>query len=236
MDCEEYAVLMLDAALGAPASGREAELRTHIPACAACRAAQQDAAALAAAVGGGVAAVVAGEPSPQFAARLRARIAAEPAPVAWPWFAGWRSSLGVAVAAAAAFLLLRMPHHAVPAPPNVPAASLSARAPDLPVTRTAPATVRRAIAREPHRARNGADASPFAHPEILVPKGQLALAVWLDDALTGRKLDGRQIAALDERVAAKLEVKAIEIAPLEVPSLASPGNASAAESVEQGRQ
>jgi len=234
MGCEEYSGVMLDAALGALPAARATELRAHVSQCAACASGWEAARALVAAVDGGVARIVAGEPSPQFVPRLRALLAAEAPPAVWSWL-GWRASLGlVAAAAAAAFLLLRTPQR-VTHSPGASAPALVAQSPDSSV-RTAPVTAPPAIARSHGITAPVVVRSPFDQPEVLVPRGQLALALLLENAITRRQVDGGQLSALDQRTAAYLELKAIEIAPLEVRALGGGADTRAPEPIEQGRQ
>jgi hypothetical protein len=76
-----------DLALGEIHPRDELALLAHVAACEACRDAYNEAGALRSFVDRGVEKLAAGlrgsEPSPQFAARLRARLAAEPAPGRW---------------------------------------------------------------------------------------------------------------------------------------------------------
>jgi hypothetical protein len=59
-----------------------------------------------------------------------------------------------------------------------------------------------------------------AEPEVIVPPGQLAAAMQLADAIQSGQVDGRQLAAAEQEAdkrleIAPIEIKVIEIAPLE---------------------
>jgi len=123
MDCKRYKTRryktwLSDAAAGALDAAREAELRAHVERCSDCRAALERERTLFEAIDGGIRAHLAAAPSPEFAARLRMRLAEEAArpsrygldassrlgtwlaPRFWPRFA-----LATSVPAAAAALL-----------------------------------------------------------------------------------------------------------------------------------
>ena len=115
-DCRKFEKSLLDAALGALAPERERAFAAHIARCEACRKAFEQAQQFALALDRGVASLVSDEPSPHFAARLRARIAAEqPA----PRFARleWKPAAAVAVASILAVAgIVWMAKHRNPAP------------------------------------------------------------------------------------------------------------------------
>ena len=77
MDCKRYQNWLSDAALGALDRSRESELRAHVERCAGCRAALERERMLVAGIDRGVAAHLAAEPSADFAARLKMRLAKE---------------------------------------------------------------------------------------------------------------------------------------------------------------
>jgi len=80
MSCEKYAGWMTDAALDELRAERESEVLAHAMECDACRAALRHARTVRAFVDRGVESLVTGEPSLQFAAHLRRRIAHESEP------------------------------------------------------------------------------------------------------------------------------------------------------------
>jgi hypothetical protein len=51
--------------------------------------------------------------------------------------------------------------------------------------------------------------------EVLVPRGQLAAALLLSDSVSGGRVDGEQLVAIQNEIATRIEVKPLEIAPLE---------------------
>jgi hypothetical protein len=227
MACEKYSGWMTDAALGALQPGQEREFRSHVALCDKCRGEWEAAMALASAVSGAVESLVAGQPSPQFAARLRARIADEPAPAAW-LFLTWPALSAGALAAAAvllAALLIRSPERIRPTAetvannlaPVVKPASAQANLSPAAVGATPPSMSRRVPARRP------SDAAPFSF-EVLVPAGQLSAALLLSEAAGDGRIDGVQLTALAEEARKPLEVKALEVAPLETPGTGESDN------------
>lgn len=128
---KEYEAWIDDAAVGALDPRRERELLAHTNECDACREAYQHARELAALVDRGVESLVAGEPSPHFATRLRARIAEEQ-PASRPIWPTWKPvAAGLATAVALAMLIaLLLPRHRRVGPNQVqpnPNTTLAAR-------------------------------------------------------------------------------------------------------------
>ena len=152
MDCERYQNWLSDAALGALDRSRESELRAHVEDCAGCRTALERERMLVAAIDRGVAAHLAAEPSANFAARLKARLAEEgagrPAQAeagprsGWPW--GFRPGLeqrwipAAALALVAATIGLGWLVHHVAGVRGPAASAQQARQPALSATRPAP--------------------------------------------------------------------------------------------------
>jgi hypothetical protein len=54
-----------------------------------------------------------------------------------------------------------------------------------------------------------------ALPEIIVPKGQLAAALQLSAAISSGQVDGYQLLAAQQDSEKRLQVKLVEIAPLD---------------------
>lgn len=102
--CAEVRDALTEAAL---AGEPDARLRGHLLECAACSAEFGRLTALAGAIDSGVSQMVSGEPSPGFAARVRARVAEESEQSAAAWWRGWvpATVAGVAVLAIAVWLL-----------------------------------------------------------------------------------------------------------------------------------
>jgi hypothetical protein len=212
---------MSDAALGELPAGQEAELRAHASRCEGCRAALAAERALVAAVDRSVEALISGELPLAFAARLRARVAAESAPRGWPGFA-WSAIAAGALAAAAVLgaVLLRSSPREERLPMNVANSTRSA-APAEPALQEPVRAAGRAsgAGRGDVGAAQRRSEPPPLRFEVLVPRGQLDAALELSDAVSAGRVDGEHLAALAQAAAKPLELKAIEIAPLEAPRL-----------------
>ena len=221
MACEKYSNWMTGAALGALREADEAELRAHASGCAACRREREATRALVAAVDRSVEALVAGEPPAQFTARLRAKIAEEPAPSKWPLFT-WPRVAFAALAAAAvllAVLLVRAPERGSERPHVAvnPTSKVVQPTPVESAGGTKRSTVRVATASHHRGARVQTHSEPFSM-EVLIPRGQLSAALILSEGMNSGTIDGVQLSQLAERSAEPLEVKALAVAPLESPA------------------
>ena len=218
MACEKYSGWMTEAALGALAAERDSELRAHVVECESCRSAQEAASALVSAMDAAAARLVAGEPSPQFAARLRARIAEEPSPRAWTLLT-WPRMTAVAgvVAVLVAVLMIRSPERVSRRATTATETAASAGAPGAqtrPSAGVAHGTWRiaeRSTVPPPPRT----SAAPSLVFEVLVPRGQMAEALELSAAVGDGRIDGAQLSALAQESAKPLELKAIQIAPMD---------------------
>jgi hypothetical protein len=255
-----------DLALGEIHPQDELALLAHVAKCEACREAYNEAGALRSLVDRGVEKLAAGlresEPSPQFAACLRARIAAEPAPSRWHlnvfpiWASATRRPLYYVAGAAAVALLVifamnsftRRERSTPSATPwlvaQLPAASTpsSSTPPSSTVPTTAPSNagtsvpqpaansqLPRAASPEhaPARLAFGAAESrapeslatvsrPIAgEPEVLVPKDELRAVAQLYQAAQSGRVDAEQLYAAQQKTREPVEVKPIEITPLE---------------------
>ncbi|MGH9859319.1 MAG: hypothetical protein ACRD5F_04765, partial [Candidatus Acidiferrales bacterium] len=113
MNCEDYRDALSGAALGpqadaAPRAPRDAALRAHLDACAVCRAELERLRALTSAIDAGLAQIVSADPSPAFAARIRARIAERADERASRWHTWARAIAGaMAIVALVAWLATR---------------------------------------------------------------------------------------------------------------------------------
>lgn len=212
MVCEKHSESMTDLAAGGLSPRRERELLLHAGECDVCREAYQHAKEVFAALDHTVETLVAGKPSPYFAARLRVRIAKEHD------FASttWNSWALVATGALAAIVLV-----------SILASRLSVPTSSNPSVVTNPPAPARELERNmtaqnpPRRPQNprrrafrAADIERLSQ-EVLVPGGQLAAALQLGDAVNGGGIDGEQLVAAQNELAEQLEVKPLEIAPLE---------------------
>ena len=256
-----------DLALGEIHPQDELALLAHVAECEACREAYNEAGALRSLVDRGVEKLVGGlresEPSPQFAARLRARLAAEPAPGRWNlsalqmWESATRRPLYYVAGAAAVALLIafamsnwtRRERSTSPAPiealtAQIPASSTppSSTPPSSAVPTTAPSNagtsvpqpaanseLPRAASPEHAPARlasrtpesralesHATDSRPASrNPEVLVPKDQMRAVAQLYQAAQSGRVDAEQLYIAQQKTREPVEVKPIEITPLE---------------------
>jgi hypothetical protein len=237
MACEKYSAQIkdwiADAALGALAPDREPELLAHVAECDACREAYRHAQDVAAFVDRGVESLVSGAPSPPFNARLRARIAAEPAPARFrlPFvapalarrFAFGGSSrlfaLATCVLVFAIFLLFAVGRSSRHNNPNqaIPVASQNQPSPSQPVainppSRSAPTELPRVS--DVHRALRPAPPRT-SEPEVLVQPGEFAAVRQFADSTRAGRVDGAQIIAAQQPLEKPLELNPIEIPDLD---------------------
>jgi hypothetical protein len=214
MACEKYSNSIMAAVLGGLSPEHETELREHVARCAACRGKFDQARAALDVADRGVEALVAGEPSAQFAARLRARIANELSPRPLDWRAWIPVAAGVCVLAASLVtVMIRTPRQTIVNSTPM-AQNISNPEPEVPATGQgevagAPRTVRRTKSREVQDRR----------PEVLVPPGQLAAVMQFANAVDAGRVDGEQIAAAQEQSEEPLKIDAIQIAPLSIPEI-----------------
>jgi anti-sigma factor RsiW len=221
MSCEKYSGWMTGAALGELRPEREPELLAHAMECAACRDALAHAREVRNFVDRGVAALVAGELSPQFAVHLRRRIARESELQRSPWTA-WAPVIASALALVVllATMFTRRPVHNRSDPSLASAVNpVSA----VPTAVSAPAAIPQGPVRTASESasKRGARSSRAAavFPEIIVPESQLAAAAQLSAAIDSGRVDGNQLLAAQQEYGKPLEVKPIEIAPMEIPAL-----------------
>ncbi len=229
MICEKHSGRMADwttdAALGQLRPAQEAELLAHVGECDACREAYRHAREVAAAVDRGVEALVSGEPSPYFTTRLRARVAAERVTPRSNWMVWAPVAAGVLAAGTLLLIvMIRSPQQQTPSAALVGAPAIPSN--PLGVTETLHAPVPKrdspqgTVLATPHHAKG----SRALAAEVLVPPGQLAVAMQLRDAVYRGRVDGEQLAAAETQIAKPLEVQPIEIAPLESSDADSVGN------------
>ncbi len=228
MDCpkksEQVIARVNDFALGELSPKSELELLAHVAECEACREAYDHAKAVRNVVDRGVETLVAGEPSPQFMTRLRARIAAEPAPKPWSLEA-WRVweqaspqhlyyALGALVLATLLILVMTaLPRRHVSAPAVAEVTPTSA--PPSVATGSSKTSV---IPEQPRKklvSRSISSPRIRREPEVLVPKGELLAVVMFYEAVHNRPVDSEQLYAAEEEPQKPLELKPIEITPLE---------------------
>jgi anti-sigma factor RsiW len=226
MGCEKYSGWIDDVALGGAPRDRETEVLAHISACSACRESYERARKLALGVGKAIESVLACEPSPQFQAKVRARLAAEdmarrPGRFAW-----------APVGAVAIMLLAVLSFAAVNAfdrRGNVPVATTtnvagSNRA--LDDGKTVPQQAIRASRRGTGDTRRRGSAKVRAvsaqQPKDLVRPEQLTLIRTFAEGVRDGQIDGVQILKLQQQSELPLRVDPIQIAPLNIPQIGDP--------------
>jgi hypothetical protein len=223
MACEEYSDSITDLAAGGVNPRRERELLLHAGECDACPEAYRHAKEVFFVLDRSVETLVAGEPSPYFSARLRARIADRRV------FSTRRNSwvLLATGALAVIFLVLILMSRLPLRTSSNPSVATNTPAPALkPETNVTSQNVLR-TRRNPRsgRASRAAETERLSQ-EVLVPRGQLAAALQLGDAVNGGGLDGELLLASQNELGKQLEVKPLEITPLESSSADLAGNGS----------
>jgi len=215
---------MTDLAAGDVSPRREREFLLHAGECDVCREAYSHAREVFSALDRSVEKLVAGEPSPYFAARLRGRIAEERVSTS----ARWNSWALVAAGALATIVLgLILVSRLSLRTNSNPSVTTNAPAPALELERnmTPQNLSRRRQNPTPGRPSRAADTERLSQ-EVLVPGGQLAAALQLGDAVNGGGMDGEQLLAAQNELTKKLEIKPLEIALLESPNPDAAGNGS----------
>lgn len=274
-----------DLALGEIHPQDELALLAHVAECEACRDAYNQAGALRSFVDRGMEKLVGGlresEPSPQFAARLRARLAAEPAPGRWNlnalqmWESATRRPLYYVAGTAAVALLIafamsswtrrerstsptpiealtaQIPPAVTPSSTAPPATAASATASSNSETGEPPPAADSQLPRAAnpeHAPPTLASSAPEAHvaasrgpeshtreshgpallttasrpaphePEVLVPKDELRAVAQLYAATQSGRVDAEQLYVAQQKTREPVEVKPIEITPLESPA------------------
>ncbi|HEV2177892.1 MAG TPA: hypothetical protein VGW33_11940 [Terriglobia bacterium] len=247
MDCERYQEWIEDAAAEVPAAARHPELKAHVAACPRCRAAFEREQSLVVAIDGSLRATLAAEPSPGFAAGVRAGLFKERVRPR-SWLAGWAP---VAAGVLAASLLVaawvgrrqkaegrkHSAHVASAVTRTNPAPRSGRRQRQVEVRNQKPGVTRgrtqgRLLVAANRRRRSAAGPGL----EVLVPKRQAAAvmqlynSVWVSDrelaAVVARGPEAAsELAPISSRLApissgsSGLAPKPLEIKPLETPPL-----------------
>jgi len=213
MACEKYSDSMIDVAAGNIHPRRERELLLHAGQCEACREAYQHAREVTAALDRSVEALVAGEPSAYFAARLRARIAKERVGRSTSWKDLALAATGALLALILVLILVsHLPFHTDSVPPvatNLPTAARKG-SDEVPSLIPPEAVSNPQLRPASRRART----EPLSR-EVLVPGGQLIAALQLGDAVNIGTVNGEQLAAAQSEITEQIEVQPLEIVPLE---------------------
>ncbi len=219
MACERYRDALTDAAAG---ESLAAELEAHLAGCAACRQALDALRRTLALVDADLGQLLATEPSPDLAARIRQAASEPQASPAWrPGFV--LQALAAAAVLAAALVVMR---GRAPAPRPVavaartPQASAAAPRPGPPTAVVAPvAPSRVAVQRRPQASAPRPLALP--EPQVLVPPGQAEALVRLvtllhRDRLALPLMGTAGEASTDLAEPGSINVASIEIVPLEI--------------------
>ena len=197
MACEEYAKRITDAAMAEPHPEPGSALLAHLSACASCAERFRRAQSLRSLIDRGVEALVVREPSPQFLAGVRIRIAKAPVPgraIAW-------APAGIAAASLAVLLTL----WAVRAPRQDGGRSALVSNPASPpvvVAHTQSRPVIPSLRHAPPRSKHLAD-SP--RPEVVVLPNQLAMALQLSQGLDSGRMNGQALFAAQKEFEKPLE-------------------------------
>ncbi len=234
MACEKYAGWMTDAALESLAPERRKEFLSHIAACPACRKSFDEQRSLLEAMNRGIESLATREPPAHFEARLRARLAAEASPTGvgrFSWVPIGVAALAVVVAAAIVTIKMSGGRSHAGSAPQVAATDAAKKLTPTPGI-SAPGAVlpirSNADRQNVHRPTNAVNtharaAKSFAtrekQPEVLVQPGQFALVRQFAAGLRDGSINGQQILNLEQQSEAPLDVKPIQIAPLEIPEL-----------------
>ena len=225
MDCKKYQSWLNDEALGELPPARSAELHSHLAACADCRAELERRRLFLSAMDQAVAASSAGEPSPVFAARVRGRIAEQPA--AAPWFSGWVPwTAGVAVTLAALMTYMFLPKERSETPHRAVAHVTKKIEPSETESKPAAAA---APSMEPKTVRKGSRTRPAvpaivqqapAAVEVIIPRDEVEGIAWLARQLHQKPAQTTtllaDLRARTERQTEPLHLEDRKIAPLEI--------------------
>jgi len=252
MACRLYEKDLIDLALGVIEPAREGKLRAHLDTCPSCGERLAVQRQLISAVDRGVSASVAADPSPDFVARIRRRVAAESASAGSWWTLLIPDGLrrwGAIPAAACAVLILTLAIWSVrrqPATLHTLAPSEIARTHST--TQSMPDASQTATQAPNHVAALSSPFRPHAtkrtglhqtilsarpEPEVIVPSGQREAVLQLVAALRAGRVDGASLAATPSSMDfPELKIDPIEVLPLDSdgkPSEASPENTATSE-------
>jgi hypothetical protein len=215
MACKKYESSVADVALGQLfRPSRRSQLAAHLGICESCRKAHERAEAARLLTDQVVNALVRGEPSSQFAARLRARIANESVPTPSPWAARVPVVLSALIFAAIVGITATnwIERDAARGPLPVVASIPPAPVTDAPAaTRSAVAEQRTASRRVPRR-----QAARERTPDVLVAPGQMQALLRLAEVTRHGRVGYAIEVGRHDQVGQPLEVTPIEIQPLDV--------------------
>lgn len=220
MDCEKYAKCMIDSALGQLPPSREAELIAHMSDCAACRQAFKRAKQAAELVDRGMELLVEDEPSPQFAARLHARMAEEPR-IGSFWARQFPIAASVLLFVSVVAVVAMTYRKRVTDRRSEPSvASLASRAASGVNAGARPFVALRTL--RPRVSRSHARVSMAGQPEVLVAPGEMAALGRFDEALQRYQAAGARLAAQHDDADQPMKLERLEVSPLEVKPIEVP--------------
>ncbi len=220
MPCEHYQdALVAAAATGANPQG---ELRSHLVACADCRATLEQEVSLFVAIDSNLIGVANSKTPPSLLPRVRAAIAESPAPTR-AWLPGYAFAAVTAAVVLTIFFALR-PHQ--PGPINQANQAPPARQPLAPsASPESPLTASTLAAAANHQASRPRTSAPAQHihppqPEVIVPADQDVLLAGYADEWRTRKHPPLQAEASIGAILVPLELAPIQIDHLDVKLLA----------------
>lgn len=224
MACEKHRESIKKLALGNLHPKRELEMLAHAGECEACRESYAHATEVRDVIDRSLETLVAGEPSPQFAARLRARMAEETDRTRVPWLK-WVpiASATLALAALVIALVLRTPRHSIAPDVSSLVPAAAPIAPSNPPAENSSSPMFQA-ARPRHNGGLAPAASvrlSFHEPQgidVIVPPGQLVAALALSDALSNQRVDGQQLVAAANNAGEPLKISDLSVSPLDKPA------------------
>ncbi len=219
MDCKRFEDDLVDAALEELSPRRLDRLRAHLAGCETCREALEEKRRLAQAIDRSLAESLECEPSPEFAARVRQRIA-QPDAAARGWWTTWNlAAVGALAALALLAAWMLRPH--MEAPVRV------AKAPGVqtvPPRGNAPANLPAPEAAKPvpparaERVRRGEEqplVAGNAMPEVLVPVEEVLAVRRFIEQLRQKQIDGAVLAAARPAATEELKVESLQVESLE---------------------
>jgi len=240
MNCERYRKWVRAAALESPDGSRQAALHAHLAECAGCRESLQVERRLFAAIDRGLGASVMGQPSLDFLARVRLRLAAESAVTSarLPWFrSGWMTlpvAGLIALAMLAAITSLATRHRLRPEPlrqtarvgsPSAPAMAVAPTAggagPDVRLVASGAAHKQFPVAPRPQRARTDrsagvGDGAPRF--QVIAEPGQWREIVAAYQLAQSGHVDVTSLAQMSDGKQPE-EIKPIQIKPVAIAEL-----------------
>ncbi len=224
MGCERYKSWLSDAALEALAPSREAELRAHMAGCATCRAELDEERRLLGAIDQGIDASLGAEPSPEFGARVRMRVAQEEARRR-RWFAGWIPAAAGALAVLALVALWLAHREPSGSPTAVRTQATQGQPPLASPDQSSLGKATTVVSPKPpaERASRLQFIVTRSEPEVLVAEEERAGILWLYNAVRNGRVDTFALlaepASRAGELAKPLELPELKIAPLQVAEL-----------------